>query len=217
LAGGVGAAIKASGINPAGAANNLPEWKFVLGLAGSGQSNNDMAVLDPYGSTPKPGTRELAREMVERNIRQLPRTWGLVIKRQLIRLWTQNDTAIWAFNPLVADRHAYAIPDRETTPLAHYWVMGERGFFVPVVFWAGFGVVLLGRDRRWKYGATFLVCFVAIYSLTHLTIEAQTRYRYLAMPAIYTLAAPSWFWLTGERRRSRLFANQANNAAITNK
>ncbi|MDR0627921.1 MAG: hypothetical protein LBG11_11830 [Bifidobacteriaceae bacterium] len=45
------------------------------------------------------------------------------------------------------------------------------------------------------------MCLVAAYALIHLAVEVQPRYRYLAMPALFALGAPTRAWLTGSWRR----------------
>jgi hypothetical protein len=191
------AAIKASGINPAGAANNLPEWKFVFGLQAGNQGSQDLIDIDAYGPTPKPDARAIARAAVNRDIRQLPGTWREVLKRQVTSMWVLNESGSYLYWPDLKGEYRYKVPDSRAYTIGHYLVLGERGLFLPIVLMAATGIVLLNRQRRWTYLATFLACFVAAYAVIHLAIEVQPRYRYLVMPAIFALAAPTWAWLSG--------------------
>ncbi|MDR2565994.1 MAG: glycosyltransferase family 39 protein [Bifidobacteriaceae bacterium] len=203
---GVGAnlVVKASGINPEGSANNLPEWKFVLGL--QPPEGSDYGSIGAYAPTPNPEARKIARELLKQSLRRLPDSWPHVVDRQSSLLWARQDTSTFQFWPqygpsykTVADY--YAIPDKHLFTVAHYSVLLERGVFLPAVLLAAAGVFALNRDRRWSRLAVFLALFVSAYALVHLAIEVQPRYRYLAMPAIFALTGPAWSWLTGERRR----------------
>jgi hypothetical protein len=199
---GAGAAVKASGLNPEGIANNLPEWKIALGPvegAVDGPSWSEIGIRD---STPNPEAPRIAREIVRSYLEHLPQTWPQVLKRQTQTLWAQNDTASFAFWPGLEGRPLYELPDPQTATLAHYLVLLERGFFVPAVLLAAIGVLLLHRGHRWNYISTFLCCFFAAYCLVHLAIEVQPRYRYLAMPAIYALTAPTWAVISGQRQQT---------------
>ncbi|MDR1187924.1 MAG: glycosyltransferase family 39 protein [Bifidobacteriaceae bacterium] len=194
---GADGAIKASGINPAGASNNLPEWKFVFGLQGNtAQGRQDLVDIGAYDPIPKPDARQIARAALERDIRQLPQTWHRVLARQVNSMWARNESARYLYWPQFGASDQYRLPDSRTYTLGHYLVLGERGVFLPIILMAAWGVVLLNRDRRWGALATFLACFVAGYALIHLAIEVQPRYRYLFMPAVFCLAAPAWACLT---------------------
>jgi hypothetical protein len=207
---GAGAAIKASGVNPAGAANNLPEWKFVIGLDKEGQVPKDVVAIGAYAATPDPDARAVAQEAVKRNLRQLPQTWKWVLRNQLFVLWALNDTPHYAFNPQLTSAPLYAIPDPETATTAHVMILGERGLFLPVVLLAAWGVVLLNRDRRWGRLALFLALLVTVYFTAHLVIEVLPRYRYLPMPAVFALAAPALGRLAGKRYSATWRATPAN-------
>ncbi|MDR0592279.1 MAG: hypothetical protein LBG60_03270 [Bifidobacteriaceae bacterium] len=198
-------AVKAAGVNPAGTANNLPEWKFVFGLQGSWeQGRQDSADIGAYDPSPKPDARQIARAAVERDLRQLPQTWRTVLHRQVTSLWVLNESGSYLYWPQFEGRYRYQVPSAQAFTLGHYLVLGERGAFLPAVLLAAAGVGLLGRRRRWGALAAFAACLVAAYALVHLAIEVQPRYRYLVMPAVFALTAPAWDWLAGWPRRARL-------------
>ncbi|MDR1189802.1 MAG: hypothetical protein LBK95_20510 [Bifidobacteriaceae bacterium] len=195
-------AIKASGINPAGSANGLPEWKFVLGTMSSGTLHTvgeRIGISDPV---PNPDSPEIARAMLKENLRQLPSTWREVVWRQAQSLWGSPDTASFMFWPQLGGAPYHEVPNGKQFPAAHGLVLLERGLFLPAVLMAALGAAMISRQRRWGAAATFLGCLVAAYALVHLAIEVQPRYRYLAMPAIFALTGPAWSWLAGCRRRS---------------
>jgi hypothetical protein len=196
-----GQAIQASGINPAGASNNLPEWKFVLGLRGQGDTNPPIDEIGAYLPQPKPDARETAQRALRNNIHQLPDTWVWIIARQVTSMWGLNNTAYFMFWPQLSSQGVYAMPDRQSATVAHYLVRWERALFLPTVLLAAMGGLMLTRQRRWDYLAAFLGCFVIAFVAAHLVIEVQPRYRYLAMPAIFCLTGPVWAWATSHRKR----------------
>jgi hypothetical protein len=187
----VDSAVRASGVNPAGVRSGLPEWKFVLGLAGPEGSAADLAAIGAYGEEMLPGAREKAEAALARNLRDLPANWKSIVERQLRALWVRHDDAIWAFNPQLADLPLTGIPKAQSDTLAYIMVASERGLFLPVVVLAGLGVARLTWRRRWGRAALFCVCFMVAYAAIHLAIEAQPRYRYPVMPAIFALTAPA--------------------------
>ncbi|MDR2453723.1 MAG: hypothetical protein LBD51_04070 [Bifidobacteriaceae bacterium] len=201
LALGAGAAVKASGVNPGGVASNLPEWKFICALAGPDQLRDDAAAIGAYAAQPKAEARAAARDILARDLRQLPQTWRYILGRQLRHLWVENDTALFAFNPALAGNPTYSLPDAKTATAAYLMVGLERGIFLPAVVLAAWGAAAIGRRRRWGALAAFLGCLVAAYFLAHLVIEAQPRYRYLVSPAIFALAGPAWARLATPARQ----------------
>jgi hypothetical protein len=198
------AAVKASGINPGGTGNHLPEWKLLPGLAGRGGGVEDTEAI--YALWGDPSTfgqaRELAQETLRRDIEQLPDNWPQILRRQSVSLWVLNDTAVFAFNPGLAEEPTYAVPDSGTAPTAYWLVAMERGFFLPAVLLAAAGVIALSRGRRWGAVAIFLACLLVAYATVHLVVEVQPRYRYAIMPAIFALGAPAWARLAGWRAAS---------------
>jgi hypothetical protein len=196
LAAGVGAAVQASGVNPSGVKSNLPEWKFVCALAGEGQLSADSGAIGAYALTPNPQARQIAREILARDIRQLPQNWRYILVHQLGHLWVDNDTAIYAFYPALEGTSLYGMPNAKTATAAYLMGGVDRGIFLPIVLLAAWGVCLIHRQRRWGEIAAFLGCLIAVYFLTHLVIETLPRYRYLVSPAIFMLGAPAWAWLT---------------------
>lgn len=195
VAAGAGAGVKASGINPAGVANNLPEWKFVLGLVPQAQMGSTLTDIDAYGAAPNPQAPAIAEERLERAIRDLPQQWRAVLRQQTANMWALNDSARLAFWPELASAGLYGVPDRTTATWAYLMVSGERGLFLPIMALAAAGVMLVNRRRAWNRWAVFLACLVVAFVAAHLVIEVMPRYRYLVMPAVFALAAPAWEWL----------------------
>ncbi|MDR0627049.1 MAG: hypothetical protein LBG11_07290 [Bifidobacteriaceae bacterium] len=198
-------AIAASGVNPAGAANNLPEWKFVFGLQGTyDQGRQDLVEIGAYGPAPNSDARQIARRAVERDIRQLPRTWRSVLDRQINSLWVLNESGSYLYWPSFSSHYRYEVPSSGEFSWGHYLVLAERGLFLPIVILAAADVWLINRRRHWTALAAFLACFVIAFAAIHLVIEVQPRYRYLVMPAVFALTSPTWAWLTTRRRHLRL-------------
>jgi hypothetical protein len=211
VGGAAGVAVKASGINPQGVANHLPEWKFIWGLEPpEGIDPTSLGMREPV---PRPDARQAAQGLLDDAVARLPQTWAPVAKRQVSLLWAQQDTSTFQFWPQPDYQSVYAIPDKHSTTVAHYLVLIERGVFLPAVAVSGIGAVLLLSRRRWPSPprlpslAVFLSLFVVAYACVHLVIEVQPRYRYLAMPAILALTGPAWQWLItrrpGRARRPR--------------
>jgi hypothetical protein len=195
-------AVRASGVNPAGVRSGLPEWKFVLGLEGPQGAAADFAAIGAYGEQMLPGARETAQAALARNLRDLPANWKVILERQVRLLWVRHDDAIWAFNPQLAEMPLTGIPQARTDTLAYLMVAAERGLFLPVVILAGLGAARLAWRRRWGRAALFCACFIVAYAAIHLVIEAQPRYRYPVMPAIFALTAPACAAVADPARRA---------------
>jgi hypothetical protein len=194
----VDACVRGSGMNSNGIGNNLPEWKFVLGLTPPELLEQAKAEIEPYRHKDDPDQgRVSARAWLERDIRRLGESWQSVLRRQLEELWALNDSAWNAFWPELQSSSPYQLPDATRNTWAYVMVAGERGLFLPVVMLAVAGVARLRTGRVWSHLAAFLACLVVVYALVHLVIEVQPRYRYLVMPAIFALGAPAWASLPG--------------------
>jgi hypothetical protein len=204
---GVGAAVAASGINPAGVGNNLPEWKFVVGLSVSGELESPADEIGTHEARPPPDAESVAKALLRRNFEAMPGSLPGVAVRQAVTLWGKYDTAQFMFWPQLADQPIYRVPDARRADVARYLVLGERGLFLRVVLLAAWGVALTNRERAWGRLAVFLGCFVAAYALVHLAIEAQPRYRYLVMPAVFALTGPAWTALLAARPSARASAS----------
>ncbi|MDR1117701.1 MAG: hypothetical protein LBL01_00165, partial [Bifidobacteriaceae bacterium] len=154
------AAVTASGVNPMGARNNLPEWKLVLGLSADGNSAGPARRIGVYEPEPPADAQATARALLKQNLRAFPHRWQTVEERQLRVLWSQNETASFQFWPQTADERIYEVPDGRRFPLARSLVLLERGLFLPAVLLAAWGVIWMARERRLGAAAVFLALFV---------------------------------------------------------
>lgn len=184
-----GWAVAASGVNPHGLGNHLPEWKFAVGLnadSGGGYSRELSARVFEGGSPEVWQAR--TRDVVREELAELPRVWPRLFAAKLTEMYGKPDSWTWA----LSDQLAVSRDDRGPWAAFAYtmsWI--ERGIFLLVTGLCAASCVLLLRRHRLPYAATLLGLVVVLYVGAHLIVEIQTRYRYELMPALFALAAPA--------------------------
>lgn len=200
--GGMDIAIKVSGINPEGLANNRPLWKFILGFSQSSAGGWNRADYERFVLPPLEGAIPAMKEELFNRIRISP--------VEFIRLQWQKCEVLWA------------IPEESFWGFGHM-DMGRAlfggltvGQFINVILYIDRGICLctfvlcfLGLLSLWKKKTDglniplLLVLLVCAYAGVHIFIEVQTRYRYFLMPSIFLLAGCGLKWLGGGRRFSK--------------
>lgn len=192
VARGADIAVKASGLNPYGLANNNLLWKFVLGLnhdtTGSYSPIDEEIVFSTLGpdNLPTEETMAIQKALIQERLSAGPRE---LLKLALLKcrvLWS-NDALYWAWNnaPL---QDIKAGPVGGATLLFYTVQQFDRGLFSLAVVLMLYGLC----GKRWKEYPTstylpFFVFFAAFCAL--LLIEVQSHYAYLPQLYIFTAAA----------------------------
>ncbi len=173
--------VAVSGLNPEGLTNNLPTWKFMIGLnSGSGGAWN-RADYDKFYFLPPGQAEEAMQAAVRERLGAGP--WELLklFWRKIRTLWASLEDLYWGVGPL--NGTAWERPLRALN-------YGDRG-----VFALAFGLALSALCVKLRRGtgkggrAVLLLAFLLCgYCAVHLLIEVQSRYRYFLMPAVFLLA-----------------------------
>ena len=203
-----------TGVNPEGLGNNLPMWKFAVGLnhesSGSwNQSDYQIYQLDPVEGV-DPTDRELVRERMEQaneamaqevgsRLAEGPVALGKLAVRKSGVMWGDLEYMFWGFGHL--DGQAKLGPltvDQYTQILAR----GDKGVYLTAFALALVGLAgLFQRGTQGKAGLllAFLLCG---YYAVHLIVEVQARYRYFLLPTVFLLAGYGLASMEQKQQRS---------------
>ena len=177
------------GLNPEGLANNLPAWKFVLGLNLESGGAWNQADYDAYYLLPRQEAGPAMEAVVGQRLSSLGVGGFLrLFWKKSQTLWGSLEYLYWGFGHLDGQAPALGgLTLSQCLNALNYW---DRGVFF-LAF--GLGAAALLRWLRRGAGAglrlpvmlSFLLCG---YYAVHLLIEVQARYRYFLMPTIALLA-----------------------------
>lgn len=198
---GTGAALQAAGIAPHGIGNNVPEWKFVVGLDAANEYGDYTEAHADILDIQDGGAR---RAETWRIIRQSFRE-----RDDILDFFLGKTQAMWAWDEPFSWSSGYLEQGVELLPgvtvgTALEWMgMAERG--LALLVWgclAGTAVLLFRYPERRERGAA-LVCLLAVcaFFCVYLLIEVQPRYRYSVMPYLFILAGVPVQWLLSRNKR----------------
>jgi 4-amino-4-deoxy-L-arabinose transferase-like glycosyltransferase len=183
------AAVKMSGLNDYGLTNNVPEWKFIVGLneksEGVYNAEDEQAVFGQ--STDRlPGNKELFKERVHIS---LPHFLKLIYRKSLT-MWGSYEPTYWAFT-----ENVYSETRLPGGPAALYNTIERVNKFAGgYYFWANLlaaaGALAVLKKKRIREPYTLLVLIALAYFGAHFFIEVQTRYRSLMTVVTFPLIAP---------------------------
>ena len=170
---GADLAVRASGLNIHGTANEYPGWKFVCGLnysGGGGYSNDAWSRLSAtFDSEHRPteATSVLQKQIMRENLPKSPAEWGAFMLRKADALWTSSGLS-WALGHI--DLTSYA-----KNLLISFTETFDRSLFFTALALAALG--LAARKRSADELMPYFVVFAAF--VVFLFIEVQPRYAYL--------------------------------------
>ena len=204
---GLDAWTRLSGLNRLGLSNQVPEWKFILGLneATSGRySGEDAAVVFSSGGDVRAAARALLQERL--NISPL---WLLkLMAHKVYLMWGSFEDTSWALTPaamaLLEDKGLGTLVWKTAERLCR---LGSGGYAV-IALLAGGGALAHGR-RRGKLSRAYGVVLLAAlaYFSVHLFIEIQVRYRSTMTLLLLLLLAP------GAEALARRMGRRSNDSA----
>lgn len=162
-----------SGLNANGLSNQLPAWKFVLGLnrTSLGQYSSLDAATVFASEDPAAAAQALLRERLSAySVPELLR----LFRDKLDMMWGSFEDSSWAFTQQVMDR----LQSRGLDGFVQYWInkwcrLGV-GLYTAVLAMAGLGA---WAGRRKPSLSAILILAAGFYFGAHLLIEIQVRYR----------------------------------------
>lgn len=177
-----------TGLNPEGLGNNLPMWKFVVGV--NLESNGSWNRADYEAFQIEPADMEqadtLMREELAERLRVGPVELGKLAVRKSAVMWGDIEDMYWCLGHLNGQAQIGPLTlDQWGQVLAR----GDKGVYMTAFALALLGVLaLLKKGTQGGTGSLLLAFLVCGYYAVHLIVEVQSRYRYFLMPGVFLLA-----------------------------
>lgn len=176
LTAGLSGLVKVTGLNEHGLANNMPEWKIIVGLnQESGGQYNDGDVDKVFNS----GDPDAVERLMEERLSISPGDFLSLAYRKAALLWGSFEPTAWAFTdnvfreagtPGKADLLARAIRAFSIIAGAYYIFMNLL---------AAAGTLRVFRKKELNEAYMLLILIALAYFFAHTIIEVQVRYRSL--------------------------------------
>lgn len=190
--------VQATGLNRYGLGNNVPQWKFILGL--NGESGGMFNWSDSEAVFLHDGLaqiQEAAQRLLEERLSELsPGRLLDLFQRKVKTMWGDFEPASWAITQNVADGYAA----RGQAELLEWWHSKlERlssGILIANSLLAAAGCIRAAWKKEKGREAVLLLALTALaYFCAHLLIEVQSRYRTLLFAVAMPLTAIGADWL----------------------
>lgn len=178
----VGLILVASGFAPNGIGNNIPEWKFIVGLGnvkGYGVYSDQYAnLIDLSASERRAGLQAIIRELFDRPAGEVV---DFFVGKVRV-FWTDPQNMMWSTGML--DENSTVLPGLTVRYFCSGVQSFERGTLLFVYLLALPAPVLLWRSTRRETDKGSLLCIavLCVMIIVYLLIEVQVRYRLLAIP-----------------------------------
>ena len=183
-----GLALRVSGIAPHGIGNNVPEWKFVVGLDAENEYG-DYTMENAHVLTIE-NDAEREREtwrVIRQSFRDCENVPGFFLSK-VRAMWAWDESFHWSMGHL--KRNAQPVPGVTVDMLMSGMLLVERG--VDLGLWgllAAAAVLVFRRpERREKGIALVSVAVICAFFCVYLLIEVQPRYRYSVIPFLVVLS-----------------------------
>lgn len=190
--------VQVTGLHQNGLTNQIPMWKFVLGLntvSGGKYSAADEAVV--FASDQLAENQAAARQLLEERLAVL--TPGELIKLFLVKIkamWGDFEPTYWTFTGNVMDAYAARGQAESLSWALNKAVRTASGLTVADSLLIAAGCVRAAVKKEKGRDAVLLLALTALaYFSVHLFIEIQPRYRTLLFAAALPLAAIGADWL----------------------
>ncbi|MGI5985176.1 MAG: hypothetical protein GXY01_10035 [Clostridiales bacterium] len=185
---GLSAIVKTSGLNEYGLTNNIPEWKFIVGMNekhdGVYNAEDEKAVFDNDGSI-NPDIKDLLLERMSIS----PSGFLKLICRKALIMWGAFEPSYWAFTDSVL---------AETNFPGGYdslfnIICKVNKFTCAYYFWVNLliasGMIIPFREKHIHEECALLLLIALIYFCAHWFIEVQSRYRSLMTMVTFPIIA----------------------------
>ena len=178
----VGLILTASGYAPNGIGNNIPEWKFIVGLgnvSGYGKYTDRYAYLIELPSDERrAGMFAIIRELFDRPAGEIA---DFFVGKVRV-FWTDPQELMWSTSML--DKNSLVLPGVSLKYFCSGVQSFERGTLLLVYLLALPAPVLLWHEKRREVdcGSLLSIAALCVMMFVYLLIEVQVRYRLLAIP-----------------------------------
>ena len=185
-------------LNRNGLVNNVPQWKFILGLnteSGGAFSWTDNDAVFAYDQLAQ--IQEAARQLLKERLADLtPNQLFALFLRKIKAMWGNFEPIWWAITQNVTDSYAA----RGQTELLIWWQSKlerlSNGIYITNSLLIAVGCIRAAWKKEKGREAALLLTLTALaYFCVHLLIEIQERYRTLLFAVALPLAAIGADWL----------------------
>lgn len=194
-----------SGLAPHGIGNNVPEWKFVLGLDFTGPyggySDKNEYILAITDSAVR---RQETVNIISQSFRECESVPGFFLGK-IRAMWGAGEDFSWSMYGIDTD---YSVLPGVTLAGFRSWLtVWEKGVYILVWLLSAVSCFsgAFGKKAQSAPGKTLCAAMLCLAFGAYLLIEVQTRYRYFIMPLVFCLAAGAFDLLRkrSDRRDSR--------------
>lgn len=191
--------IQAAGISDYPLGNRNPTWKIVIGLNRETDGAYSAADGDYLWQFPLGAKRDAAgKQLIQERTADKADLLQFIYRKYKV-MWTSSDSSLdWA----LADtgRNNWR-PKLLAVQFAVYWLIL---FATLCGSWRTFHLYRHQQQIDWR--SMFFVVLIFGYSLAHLILEIQTRYRFFIIPAFLVLAGSCWPFIV--QKLKQIYANQ---------
>lgn len=179
-----------SGLNSLGLTNQVPEWKWILGLdpdTHGGYSPSDAAAVFQSGRPVSQAAGDLLRQRLALSPGNLLKLFWEKIRI----MWGSFEDPSWALTDQVWADLTRLGWGEQVLSLVHKLCRLTSGMYVWISLLSGAGALArLRRPRPFPWPGTLVMLCALAYFAAHLLIEIQPRYRSTMTVFLILLAAP---------------------------
>lgn len=183
------ALITATGAAPYGVGNQVPEWKFVVGLDATGNGGYTERNAHVLAISDGQARRAEAQRVIANSFRESEDIPGFFLKKTAL-MWAEEEPFYWStgFLDPAAEKFGLSVEN-----ILHRLETAEKAVYLLVWVCLPLSAFFLGWGKRREESGTALFCMIAVCAAfcIYLLIEVQPRYRYCTMPMLFLLSGLS--------------------------
>lgn len=184
--------VQVTEVNRYGLENNVPEWKFILGLnleSGGEYSYADEGVV--FANDQLPQAQEAARRLLMERLAALtPGRLLALFGKKIKRMWGGFEPTWWTFTQNVTDLYAARGQGEVLSWMLEKYKRSASGLCIASLLLIAAGCVRAAlKQEKGQEAALVLTLTALAYFCAHLLIEIQSRYRTTLFAVAFPLAA----------------------------
>ena len=184
---GLSAAVRGTGVNTEGLKNNMPLWKFVVGLnqksMGQFSYEDENKIFTIRNISER---NDKALDTVKERLQIEPYRMLAFMGIKIGVMWAQPDTLMWSN---YEERDGKLVAPEKIKKVEPVVTGIEKMYYVGIFILLAIGLVRMFGNPRFNSVALLLIIILLFYFGIHMLIEIQVRYRYFAMLIVFILAS----------------------------